>query len=43
MGGNLWLLGGVVVVAFCAGGFAGILLAALMYMAHDEPRPEWLD
>ena len=41
MGGNLWLLGWVAIAAFCAGGFAGVLLAALMYMAHDESSPEW--
>jgi len=43
MGGSLWVLGGVVVVAFCAGGFAGILLAALMHVARSEPSPEWPD
>jgi hypothetical protein len=41
MSSNIWLLGGVVAAAFCAGSFAGMLLAALMYMAHDEPKPGW--
>jgi hypothetical protein len=32
-------LGAVVLVAFCAGGLAGFLLAALLRMASDEPSP----
>jgi uncharacterized protein involved in exopolysaccharide biosynthesis len=39
MGGSLWVLGAVVLVAFCAGGLAGILLAALLHTASDEPSP----
>jgi hypothetical protein len=39
MGGSLWVLGAVVLVAFCAGGLAGFLLAALLHMASDEPSP----
>jgi len=43
MGGSFWVLGTVVVVAFCAGGLAGILLAALMHVARGEPTPDWPD
>jgi hypothetical protein len=38
MGVSLWLLGVVALAAFCAGGFAGILVAAIMYMAHGNRR-----
>ena len=43
MGGSFWVLGTVVLVAFCAGGLAGILLAALMHVARGEPSAEWRD
>ncbi len=43
MGGSLWVLGAAVLVAFCAGGLAGILLAALLHVASDEPSPGWRD
>jgi len=43
MGGSLWVLGAAVLVAFCAGGLAGILLAALLHVASDEPSPGWPD
>ena len=43
MGGSVWVLGSVVLVAFSAGGLAGILLAALMHVARSEPSPEWRD